>query len=143
MISVNVYNDMILAMKEQRKTDKDVLSLLYSKIKNKAIETKQSQLDDTESIRIIQKFIKELEDEIALNEKVNRNEVVERLTSQKNFISKYLPTMMSEDEIKSEIEKLTDISIPSVMKHFKTNFQGKVDMSLVNKIAREYQNKEK
>jgi len=25
---------------------------------------------------------------------------------------------------------------PNVMKHFKTNFQGKVDMGLVSKIAR-------
>ena len=44
--------------------------------------------------------------------------------------------MMSEDEIKAEINKLEDKSIPSVMKHFKANFAGKVDMSLVNKIAR-------
>ena len=29
-----------------------------------------------------------------------------------------------------------DKSIPSVMKHFKTNFAGKVDMGLVSKIAK-------
>jgi len=51
--------------------------------------------------------------------------------------------MLSEDEIRNEIEKLTDKSIPSIMKHFKANFNGKVDMGLVNKIARTYQGMEK
>lgn len=44
--------------------------------------------------------------------------------------------MMSEDEIRAEIDKLSDKSMPSIMKHFKTNFAGKVEMSLVSKIAK-------
>ena len=44
--------------------------------------------------------------------------------------------MLSEDEIRKEIDSLEDKSIPSIMKHFKVNFQGKVDMALVNKIAK-------
>ena len=36
----------------------------------------------------------------------------------------------------AEIEKLDDKSMPSIMKHFKANFQGKADMGMVNKIAR-------
>ena len=44
--------------------------------------------------------------------------------------------MMSEDEIKNIILSLEDKSIPNVMKHFKANYAGKVDMGLVNKIAR-------
>ena len=45
---------------------------------------------------------------------------------------------MTEDEIKTEIAKLADKSIPSVMKHFKANFQGKCDMGLVSKLAKEF-----
>ena len=44
--------------------------------------------------------------------------------------------MMSEDEIRIEIEKLDDKSISSIMKHFKTNFAGKVEMSIVSKVAK-------
>ena len=44
--------------------------------------------------------------------------------------------MMSEEEVRSEIKKLDDKSMPSIMKHFKANFQGKEDMGMVNKIAR-------
>lgn len=143
MISVKVHQDMITAMKNKDKLKKDVLSLLYGKLKNKSIELKQLPLEDTESIKIVQKFIKELDDEIVLNIKVNRNEIADNLKLQKEVISLYLPKMLSEDEIRSEIDKLTDKSISSIMKHFKANFNGKVDMSLVNKVARTYQGMEK
>ena len=46
--------------------------------------------------------------------------------------------MMSEKEVRDEIEKLPIKNIPSIMKHFKVNFEGKVDMALVNAIAKEY-----
>ena len=48
----------------------------------------------------------------------------------------YLPKMLSEDEIKAEIKKLGDNSIPVVMKHFKQNFNGKVDMRLVQEVLK-------
>ena len=51
-------------------------------------------------------------------------------------IQSYLPKMLTEEEIKNEILSLEDRSIPSVMKHFKEKFAGKVDMGLVNRIAR-------
>ena len=43
---------------------------------------------------------------------------------------------LSEDEIKNIIANMDDKSIPSVMKHFKANYAGKVDMGLVNQVAR-------
>ena len=44
--------------------------------------------------------------------------------------------LLSEEEIKNIIAGLDDKSLPAVMKHFKANYAGKVDMGLVNKIAR-------
>ena len=43
---------------------------------------------------------------------------------------------IAREEIIEEINKLDDKSMPSVMKHFKANFAGKVDMSLVSQIVR-------
>ena len=47
----------------------------------------------------------------------------------------------SEDEIRKVIESLPDKSIKSIMVAFKKDYNGKADMALVNKIAREYQGK--
>ena len=44
--------------------------------------------------------------------------------------------MLSEQEIRDIVAKLEDKSMPSIMKHFKANYAGKVDMGLVNKVAR-------
>ena len=68
--------------------------------------------------------------------KVNNLEKANAITHQEELISKYLPKMLTEEEIRKEISTLDDKSLPNVMKHFKTNFQGKVDMGLVSKIAR-------
>jgi uncharacterized protein YqeY len=54
------------------------------------------------------------------------------------LLNKYLPKQLSEDEIRAIIASLEDKKIPSVMKHFKANYQGQVDNSLVSKIAKEF-----
>ena len=57
---------------------------------------------------------------------------------QMDLISKYLPNMLSKDEIKDIISKLDDKTVPSVMKHFKANYNGRVDMKEVSQILKEF-----
>ena len=47
--------------------------------------------------------------------------------------------MLTEKEITEIISNLEDKTIPFVMKYFKANYDGKVDMGLVNKVARSIQ----
>ena len=70
----------------------------------------------------LKQTIKELNDERAGYLEVNSPERADNCLKQIHAIEIYLPKMLSEDEIKAEIEKLDDKSIPSIMKHFKTNF---------------------
>lgn len=128
----------IEALKAHDKSSRAVLSVVISKAKLQKIEIEANggSFTDNDVIKVISKVIKELEEEKAGYEKVNNLEEVESIKNQMNVISKYLPKMLSEDEIKAEIAKLDDKSIPSVMKHFKANFDGRVDMGLVNRIAR-------
>ena len=60
----------------------------------------------------------------------------EDLRNQIATLEKFLPKMMSKEEIKAEIEKLADKSIGAVMKHFKTNFAGKCDMRDVQEVLK-------
>ena len=91
---------------------------------------------DADVIRLIMKFGKELDEEREGYVQANRLEDAEKIAKQKEAISVFLPKMLSEEEIRGIIAKLDDKSIPSVMKHFKANYDGQVDMGLVNKIAR-------
>lgn len=125
------------ALKNKDTVARSILSIVVNKAMLLKIEKRAEgkDLTDADVLTVITKTIKELDEEIKAFESANRSEKVAELKSQKDFIKKYLPQMMSEEEIKAEIDKLEDKSIPSVMKHFKMNFQGKCDMRLVNKIA--------
>ena len=100
------------------------------------LKAKGEELKDTDVLQIIQKTLKELGDEKVDYLKVNNQERVESISQQEIILKKYLPQQMTKEEILAEIDKLEDKSIPNIMKHFKANFLGKVDMSLVNQIAR-------
>ena len=140
MLAEQIKQDMIKAWKQKNPLNilkKETLSFLLSKIKNRAIELKVEALSDAEVLAINQKMIKELKDEAANFEKAGRLDKVVNTKTQIVFVENYLPKQLTEDEIRAEIAKLEDKSVPSVMKHFKANFAGQADMSLVNKIARE------
>jgi len=128
----------IEALKNKDKVARAVLSVVINKYKIQAIELKAAgkEATDAELIKIITKALKELEEEKEGYVKVNRLDDVKAVEEQVKVIEKYLPKMMSEEEIKNIIASLEDKSIPAVMRHFKMNYDGKCDMSLVSKIAR-------
>ena len=136
MLVEKIKQDMIVAWKAKETLKKETLSFLLSKIKNRAIELKVEELPDNEVLAIIQKTVKELNDEAENFMKADRHKQAVDIAQQLAYVSNYLPKQLTEDEIRAEIDKLEDKSIPAVMKHFKANFAGQVDMSVVSKIAR-------
>ena len=136
MLQTQIKNDMVKAWKAGELQVKSVLSLLLGKIKNKCIDNKVEELPDADVLALIQKFLKELEDERNSFTKVGRAEKVDELTFQINVVQDYLPQRLSEDQIRIEISKLDDKSMKAIMTYFKNNYSGQVDMSLVSKIAR-------
>ena len=128
----------IEAMKARDNTSRAVLSIVLTKYKLQEVELKSQgkEIGDAELLSIIQKVIKELEDEKAGYLKVNNQERADNVSKQMEVISSYLPKQLSEEEIRKIINSLEDKSVPSVMKHFKMNYAGQVDMSLVNRVLR-------
>ena len=130
--------DNITEMKNKDKIARSAISVVLSKCQLQQVEYKAQgkEFTDNDVLTIIQKSLKELNDEKADYQKVNNVERAKEIEEQEQILKKYLPAQMSKEEILAEINKLEDKSIPSIMKHFKANFAGKVDMSLVNQIAR-------
>lgn len=129
----------IQAMKQKDKDKVSALNVIITKIMALTIERRASGLEVTEGDvdSLLQKAEKELTEEREGFIKAGREENVISLTNQIEVIKKYLPKLLSEDEIKSIILGLEDKSMPSIMKHFKQNYQGKVDMRVVNAVAKE------
>ena len=139
MLQEKVQADLINSMKHNDAVGKEVYSFLLSKIRNKAIElhAQDNGISDVEVVAIIQKMLKELDEEVKMYRSAGRLDTVKVKELQTSILLSYLPKMLSDIEIKAEIDTLADKTMPSIMKHFKTNFAGRVDMGLVSKIARE------
>jgi len=94
------------------------------------------EITDADVNQAIQKSIKELQEEKAGFEKAGRAESVASLEAQIKAVQAYLPKQLSEDEIKDVIMGLEDKTVPSVMRYFKANYQGQVDMKTVSEVLK-------
>jgi uncharacterized protein len=126
------------AMKQRLDAAKGILSLLADRYLLLAIEAKAQgkTIGDSEMVAILMKVNKELEDEKAVYQSNGASDRVTNIDLQIAVVKKFLPQLLSEAEIRQEISKLADPTLPNIMKHFKSQFAGKVDMALVNQIAK-------
>lgn len=136
MLDEEIKKARIQAMKDRDRSSSDVLSVVMNKIMLAKIDKREKgqELTDADVVSILQKTEKELYDEKESFEKAGRPEKVAELDVQIIAVKKFIPAMMSEEEIKDIIMALPDKSIGSVMKHFKTNYAGKCDMKLVGDV---------
>jgi len=138
MILEEINKANIQAFKEKNSEDKDVISVIKSRAKLIEVEkrTKNEPLNDGDIVKLLQKLIKELEEQQENYKKVGNNAEVEVLCKQIEFCKSFLPKMLSQQEIKSIILQMEDKSVPSVMKHFKANYNGTCDMKDVQMVLK-------
>ena len=138
MIEEQIKKSNIEAMKNKDTVARGFYSVLMNKVLLEKIAKgdRNQMLPDADMSNILQKTIKELNDEKANYEKVGNAEEVSRISRQIEIASSYLPKMLSREEIKSIIDSLEDKSVPTVMKHFKANYNGQCDMRLVQEVLR-------
>ena len=129
----------VQAMKDHNTLARAIFGVVKNKILLASIEAKKDskELVDADIVQILQKTIKELNEEKENYIKAGNDQEANNIEAQKDIISAFLPKMLTEDEIKAIITAMEDKSIPAVMKKFKLEYAGKVDMALVNKVARE------
>ena len=138
MIIDEIKKDNVQAMKDKNALARAIYGVVMNKVMLLNIEFKKDgkELQDADVVQILQKTIKELTEERENYLKAGNTVEAENIAQQKALMEKYLPQMLSEQEIRDIVATLEDKSMPSIMKHFKANYAGKVDMGLVNKIAR-------
>ena len=126
----------IEAMKARDSFAVSAYNAIISKLMLLKTEKAGVELTEQDSINVVKKVEKELIEEKEGYLKGGREETAAEIDKQLEVVKKYLPQLMSAEQIKEEILKLEDKSIPSVMRHFKTNFAGKVDMKLVQETLK-------
>ncbi|MBQ7374100.1 MAG: GatB/YqeY domain-containing protein [Clostridia bacterium] len=128
----------IEAMKAKDKDAVTALNAVINKLMLAGIEKKAvgEVLTDEDVTKILQKTVNELVEEKEAFVKAGREDTVASLEKQIETVKKYLPKLLGEEEIKAIILSLEDKSVPFVMKHFKSEYAGKVDMRVVNAVLK-------
>ena len=137
----SINNDFQQAFKKREEIAISTLRMILAATKNERIK-KMADLDDEDVIKVLKSEIKKRKEAISDYEKGNRNDLAEKEKEEIRIIEKYLPTQMSEDEIRNKVkeilakleekENLGKI-IGLVMKELK----GQADGNLVRKIVEE------
>ena len=138
-----IENDLKEALKNQDKIKSGVLRLLISKCKNKSIATGKP-LEDSEVMKVLQTAAKQHKESIKLYKQGNRSDLVEQETAELGVVEGYLPSMMTEDEVKAIVLSVIDKTgassmadfgkvMPEVMKQG----SGKIDGGVAQNILKE------
>ncbi|NPV03030.1 MAG: GatB/YqeY domain-containing protein [Brevinematales bacterium] len=137
----DILREYIDARKKQDKFVTLVLSMLISDLKYEKIE-KQRELEDGDVIAYVQKTIKQKNEVVIEFEKGGRQDLIDKEKNEIHFLNKYLPEMLSEEEIRKialEIKESTGASSPSdigkVMKEMMPRVKGKADGALVKDVV--------
>ena len=138
MIIEEIKKANIEAMKNKDANLRSIYSVIINKYMQLEINSRTTgqAVEDADVVKLIVKTIKELEEECANYKKVGNVEEVNNIEQQKNALNKYLPELLSKDKIKEIILTLEDKTVPSVMRHFKTNYNGQVDMKEVSEVLK-------
>lgn len=117
------------ALKNQDKAKVGVLRIIISKCKNKSIDTGKP-LEDSEVMKVLQTAAKQHKESIKLYKQGERKDLVDQETTELNIVEAYLPSMMTEDEIKSIVLSVIEATGASTMADF-----GKVMPQVMKKGA--------
>ena len=106
--------DMFTFSKEGNTNASDILKMALASIKNAQL-AQDNELTEQDIEKILRKEVKKIEDSISQFTQMGRTDLVEKETSQLEIIRKYIPELMSEEEIKTIINnKITELNITSM-----------------------------
>ncbi len=103
-LKARLQNDLKTAMKEKDPPRRDAIRLIISEVKSKEIEL-QRELNGEEEIRLLQTQAKQRNDSIEQFRSGGRDDLVAREQLQLDIIESYLPSQMSDQELRAFVEQ--------------------------------------
>lgn len=127
----------LLCMKAKDKDAVTAYDTLIAKLMLMATDPNHGkEITEADIVNAARKTENELIEEREGFKAAGREDSVLSLDKQIATVHQYVPELMGEEKIREIISTLDDKSVPAVMKHFKMNYAGKVDMKLVNETLR-------
>ena len=138
-----IINEMHLSMKSGDKIKLNALRTLVAKLKDQQIKLRK-EISDEETLKVIKTLVKQRKESSEIFSKAGRTELAEKENLEISILKKYLPEMISDDEIRILVKNIVneigakDLSdIGKVMPLVMQKGKGQVDGKLANSILRE------
>ena len=143
MLSQRIREDMKTALKAGDKRRLGVIRLILAAIKQREVD-ERIELDDSQTLAVLDKMVKQRRDSIEQFEKAGRNELAEQESFEIEVLQAYMPEALSEEEIDAMIaEAISGTGAASlrdmgkVMGLLKPKIQGRADMGAVSAMVKQ------
>ncbi|ANY68594.1 GatB/YqeY domain-containing protein [Paenibacillus algorifonticola] len=143
-LSERLNDDMKQAMRNQDKFRLTTIRMMRASAKNLEIDLKRP-LDDSEMLDILSREIKQRKDSLQEFSKAGREDLVTGLNAEIEIISQYLPTQLTEEEIKAivtqtihELGASSKAEMGKVMGALLPKTKGRADGKLVNQLVQQF-----
>ncbi len=132
------------AMKEKNINKLAALRAVKSALLLEATKDRKEHIDDTVSLKIISKLVKQRKDSAKIFLEKNRNDLANEELEQLKYLENYLPVQMTQEEIKKIIDQVivetNSSSLSDIGKCMGILIQrtkGKADGALISRILKE------
>ncbi|MCG7658060.1 GatB/YqeY domain-containing protein [Wielerella bovis] len=141
-LKTQLTGDMKTAMKAKDSITLSTIRLINTEIKQFEVDERQ-EADDAKVVAIIMKMIKQRKDSAKIYTDAAREDLAAKELAEVDVLNRYLPEMLSADEIAAEVAKAVAETgaagmgdMGKVMGLLKTRLAGKADMGEVNKALK-------
>lgn len=141
-LKTQLTEDMKTAMRAKDQVSLSTIRLINAAIKQFEVD-ERTEADDTKVISILTKMVKQRKDSAKIYTEAGRQDLADKENAEIEILNRYLPQMMSAEEIKTVVEAaiaetgasgMADMG--KVMGVLKTRLAGKADMGEVNKVLK-------
>jgi len=137
-----ITNDMKAAMRAKEAGKLNTIRLILADIKRKEVD-EQIELNDQQTVAIVEKMIKQRKDSITQFEAGNRADLAEIEKAELEVLVTYMPAGLSDDEIAAEVAAAVTASgaagpqdMGKVMAIVKPKLAGRADMTVVSTLVK-------
>ena len=141
-LKTQLTEDMKTAMRAKDQVSLSTIRLINAAIKQFEVD-ERTEADDAKVISILTKMVKQRKDSAKIYTEAGRQDLADKENAEIEILNRYLPQMMSAEEIKTVVEAaiaetgasgMADMG--KVMGVLKTRLAGKADMGEINKVLK-------
>ena len=138
-LAARLQADLNAARKAQDRPLTLVLGTVISDVKNRRIELRRDPTDD-EIVEVLRRGIKRRRESVEMFEKGGRQELADKERQELAVMERYLPPSVDPEELRASVRAAIAAgaaNIGAVMGKVLPQFEGRVDGSVINAMARE------